>query len=193
MRSASLSSFPVDTELAQTTKPSSTSTCVCLPAALSLRSTGPQVHPRLDKDILYNLPKDFSVSYANLKLSLYSNIALAHLQAKPVTANAARAAITAATSALAIDGALPGTATDGGIEEDKVRRPLTTQEKVKALYRRAQAYRAVKEPEAAMKDLTEAKTLSPGDATIEKELAQVRASVDAEKKKKQAAFSKMFA
>jgi peptidyl-prolyl isomerase D len=141
-----------------------------------------------------NSPADTFASYADLKLSLYSNLALAHLQTKPVPAAAARKAIDAASSALAIDLDADATPSEkqAALDEGKIRRSLTAQEKAKALYRRAQAYNAVKEGLAALADLTAAKGLLPGDTAIEREYATTKAAIDAERKKRQAAYGKMF-
>ncbi len=69
---------------------------------------------------------------------------------------------------------------------------LSDADKGKALYRRAVAEIGLKDDDSALKDLTEANTLVPGDAAIAKELAAVKKSAAERAKKEKAAYSKFF-
>ncbi len=69
---------------------------------------------------------------------------------------------------------------------------ITDVEKGKALYRRAVAEVALKDEEAAMRDLEEASKLVPGDAAVTKELAAVKRMAAERAKKEKAAYSKFF-
>ena len=74
----------------------------------------------------------------------------------------------------------------------ELRKPLSKEERAKALYRRALAYNMVKEEDAALKDLVAANACLPEDAAIKKELSSTRKLVDAAKAKKRGQMSKMF-
>ena len=65
-------------------------------------------------------------------------------------------------------------------------------DKAKALYRRALGHRGLKDPEAALKDLEEAKKLAPGDGMITKELDAVKAAQAAEIAKAKKVYAKAF-
>jgi peptidyl-prolyl isomerase D len=69
---------------------------------------------------------------------------------------------------------------------------ITDVEKGKALYRRAVAKVALKDEEAAVKDLEEAAKLVPGDAAVIKELAKVKHTLAEMAKKERAVYSKFF-
>jgi hypothetical protein len=144
------------------------------------------VHARLTDDDLYGLPDAAAVrgQYIDAKVSLNSNLALACLSEKPVPPQKARQAIDAATAALAVEGE---PTSDG-----QLRRPLQPAEKAKALYRRALAYNAVADADAALADLKAARALVPQDAAIERELATTKAATDAALAKKRKAMAKMF-
>jgi peptidyl-prolyl isomerase D len=65
-------------------------------------------------------------------------------------------------------------------------------DKGKALYRRAIAEVALKDEEAALRDLEEASKLVPGDAAVTKELSAVKRAAADRAKKEKAAYSKFF-
>lgn len=65
-------------------------------------------------------------------------------------------------------------------------------EKAKALYRRAIAENALKDEDAALKDLEDAIKLVPGDPAITKELAGVKKAAADRAKKEKAAYGKFF-
>jgi peptidyl-prolyl isomerase D len=69
---------------------------------------------------------------------------------------------------------------------------ITDVEKGKALYRRAVAEVALKDEDAALRDLEEASKLVPGDAAVTKELASVKRMAAGRAKKEKAAYSKFF-
>jgi peptidyl-prolyl isomerase D len=69
---------------------------------------------------------------------------------------------------------------------------LTDVEKGKALFRRAVAEVALKDEDAALRDLEEAAKLVPGDAAVVKELAGVKRAAAERKKKEKAIYSKAF-
>ncbi|CAC9508416.1 hypothetical protein, unknown function [Leishmania infantum JPCM5] len=62
----------------------------------------------------------------------------------------------------------------------------------KALFRRGQAYSALKEYEEAVADLEKAKTVSQGDPAVVTELNKAKAALEAEKAKTKKMFAKMF-
>ena len=65
-------------------------------------------------------------------------------------------------------------------------------ERAKAYYRRAIAKLGQKDDEEALKDLSEASKLAPGDPAIAKELASVKKRAQEQEKKQKAAFKKFF-
>jgi peptidyl-prolyl isomerase D len=69
---------------------------------------------------------------------------------------------------------------------------ITDAEKAKALYRRAIAEVALKDEEAALKDLEEANKLIPDDGAVTKELSAVKKAAAERAKKEKAAYSKFF-
>lgn len=69
---------------------------------------------------------------------------------------------------------------------------ITESDKAKALYRRAVAEIALKDEDAALKDLNEAIKFAPGDPAITKELASVKKAAADRAKKEKAAYSKFF-
>ena len=69
---------------------------------------------------------------------------------------------------------------------------ITDKDKAKALFRRGQAEVGLKDEDAALKDLTEADKLIPGDVAVMKELAAVKRSATDRAKKEKAAYSKFF-
>ena len=62
----------------------------------------------------------------------------------------------------------------------------------KAHFRRATASVALKDDEAALKDLEEAAKLAPGDAAIQKEMGTVKKRAQEAVKKEKAAMRKFF-
>ncbi|RDL37596.1 putative peptidyl-prolyl cis-trans isomerase (Cyclophilin41) [Venustampulla echinocandica] len=69
---------------------------------------------------------------------------------------------------------------------------LTNVEQCKALFRRAIAEVGLKDDEAALKDLTEANKLNPGDGAVVQELAKVKKAAAEQAKKEKAAYKKFF-
>jgi peptidyl-prolyl isomerase D len=65
-------------------------------------------------------------------------------------------------------------------------------EKAKAYYRRAIAYAGSKEEEAALKDLSEAAKLAPGDAAITNEITKINKAIQEQERKEKAAVKKFF-
>jgi peptidylprolyl isomerase len=117
-----------------------------------------------DADDYDPIPEEKRASTPLLKVTLYSNKAMACIKAKEWTE-----AVKAATGALKLD---PGHA--------------------KSLYRRGSAYLALSKVDEAKADLTRALELSPGDAGIKAELAKVQAQIKAAKEKEKKAFGGMF-
>ncbi|GAA5858858.1 hypothetical protein JCM5353_003144, partial [Sporobolomyces roseus] len=100
-----------------------------------------------------------SAQYVTLRLSLLLNSSLCALKSSsPLKSADARTAIQQSTRALSLDGE-PS-------EADPSKKPLSSGEKAKALYRRAMGHLAVKDEQEAIKDLEQALKFAPEDGAI---------------------------
>ncbi|TLS28237.1 hypothetical protein PpBr36_01530 [Pyricularia pennisetigena] len=115
-----------------------------------------------------DVPADVKEKLAALRFTLNNNAALMNLKLESW-----EDAKNAASSALAVKSA-------------------SDAERAKALYRRGLAYIRLKDEDAAIKDLEEAKKLAPGDAAVAKELDQVKKAAAARAAKEKAAYKKFF-
>lgn len=115
-----------------------------------------------------DVPADVREKLAALRFTLNSNAALMNLKLE-----AWEDAKNAATAALAVSSASDG-------------------ERAKALYRRGLASIKLKDEDAAIKDLEEAKKLAPADAAVAKELDAVKKAAAARIAKEKAAYKKFF-
>jgi len=113
-------------------------------------------------------PQETKKSLSSLRFTLNSNSALLNIKLTSFDE-----ALKSASYALDVEG-------------------ITNAEKAKALYRRALAKVALKDEDAALKDLEGANTLVPGDVAVTKELAQVKKIAADRAKKEKAAYSKFF-
>lgn len=109
-----------------------------------------------------------------LRFALHNNLAFVHLKLE-----AWSDVIASATSALNM--------------RDPSGEVITSGDRTKALYRRGLAYLNRKDEESALRDLTEAKKLSPNDAVVAKEYAALKKKSDDKDKKMNAAYKKFFA
>lgn len=116
-------------------------------------------------------PKDLASKMAVLRFTLHSNSAL--------LANKLRRFSDAnAWAGFALETADAANAKDS--------------DRAKAYYRRASALVGLKEEDEALKDLTEAAKLSPGDAAIVNETARIKKSIAEQERKQKAAIKKFF-
>ncbi|KAL5614569.1 hypothetical protein BROUX41_004672 [Berkeleyomyces rouxiae] len=124
----------------------------------------------LDEDPtdLENASDDVKAAWALLRVQLNNNLAL--LLSKRGQWTEVRKASAAAL-------AVPG---------------IKDADKAKALFRRALAYKELKDEEAALADLVAANKLAPTDVAIVNELNAVRAKVAARREKHKAAYRKLF-
>lgn len=124
----------------------------------------------------------------DLRLSLHLNIAQAGLK---IGTNAShRLAIDNASKALGLDA--PMDYVSSTPLPSQMRKPLSDEEKVKGLYRRALARIALKEFDEAVKDLLSALELKKEDNAIKSQLATAKKGAEDAKKKQKAAYAKMF-
>ncbi|KAK4229412.1 41 kDa peptidyl-prolyl cis-trans isomerase [Podospora fimiseda] len=117
---------------------------------------------------LDNEPADTKDKIEALRISLNSNAALMNLKL-----SAWEETVRAANSALAV-------------------KSISGKDKAKALYRRGFAQVRLKDEDAAVASLEEAKKLAPEDAAIANELAAVKKAAAARLAKEKAAYSKFF-
>lgn len=117
---------------------------------------------------LPNDPPELGSQLSSLKIALHSNSALLNLKL-----NEYADAEKSASNALAVP-------------------QIKTQEKGKALYRRALARKGLKNEEEAVADLEEALKAVPEDAAVKNELAAVKKAAADRAKKEKAAYSKFF-
>lgn len=138
-------------------------------------------------------------SYTNLRVTLLLNASLASIKAanqpdlNPVTAKKhARIAMKYCSRVLSmhVSKEQPLPKNKAGLHG--CHKELTSEERAKALYRRALAEVIVQENEESLKDLVEANKLVPTDQAIKKELDRVRKHIDTKRQKERAAFGKMF-
>jgi len=114
-------------------------------------------------------PQETKKKLESLRFALNNNSALANLKL-----GAWSEVIDCATNALAVNG-------------------ISVQEKCKGLYRRAKAFVAIKNLEAAMSDLDAAHLLAPEDAAVTAEWTAVKKKSAEQAAKEKAAFKKFFA
>lgn len=113
-------------------------------------------------------PVEAAANFANLRYSLNSNIALLNIKLE-AWADAERAA----SAALAVDS-------------------ISEADRAKALYRRGFALVRLRDEDAAVASLEQAKKLAPTDAAIIKELEAVKKQAAARSAKEKAAYKKFF-
>lgn len=118
---------------------------------------------------LDNEPADTKTKMDALRISLNSNAALMNMKL-----SAWEDCIRAADNALAVAG-------------------ISDKDKAKALYRKGFAHIRLKDEDAALESLEQAKSLAPEDAAITNELAAVKKSASARLAKEKAAYKKFFA
>lgn len=174
------------TKLRKSVSLKSAATDVARPADHFLRAVDSKalkymnVHP-------YMPPGDltFEQQWVTVRLSILLNSALVGL--KQNTPKSLRLCIEQATKALQIhsDPVEAGTV-------EPMTKPLTKEERAKALYRRGCARSLLKEYDEAAKDLTDASALVPEDQAVQAELKKVQAKKAEIKQKQQKAYSKMF-
>lgn len=118
---------------------------------------------------LDNEPADTKTKMDTLRISLNSNAALMSMKL-----SAWEDCVRAADNALAVAG-------------------ISDKDKAKALYRKGYAHVRLKDEDAALESLEQAKALAPEDAAINNELAAVKKAAAARLAKEKAAYKKFFA
>ncbi|KAI8614993.1 peptidyl-prolyl cis-trans isomerase D [Chytriomyces sp. MP71] len=138
-----------------------------------------EIHP--DPEDLAELSVEQKKHYFALKVSCLLNIAMCNIKSSQWSA-----AVKEASKVLSLHDRL-ASRTDG------LESSVSVTDRTKALFRRGTARNALKEYEAAVKDLSEAVSLAPEDKVIAKELVAAQKAIKDRAEKEKKMYAKMFA